>query len=186
MAHQFTAVDYVVFAITVITSIAIGLFFSRRRRETTTDDYLMAGRSMRSIPIALSLVASFLSAVSILGLPTEVYYYGAQYWMIVFSTIIVVPLVVIVYLPIFYQLKLTSVYEYLQRRFSVTVRLIASVIFIAQTILYSAVVIYAPAIALDAGLSYLILKMRLIDRKFCTSVFLNFGIISHKFIYQVI
>ena len=63
--QKFTAVDYVVFGLTVLASISIGLFFSwaRRSRESTTDDFLMAGRNMRSIPIALSLVASFLSAV---------------------------------------------------------------------------------------------------------------------------
>eukprot|EP00118_Oscarella_pearsei_P012686 m.95500 g.95500 ORF g.95500 m.95500 type:complete len:618 (+) comp36852_c0_seq16:81-1934(+) len=148
--YKFTALDYVIFGISIAVSLSIGLFFSLKKQKTT-NDYFMAGRSMKSFPIAMSLLASFMSAVSILGLPSEVYFYGIQYWMVILSYFIIMPLVVLVYIPVFHGLKLTSAYEYLEKRFSLPIRLLASVIFIFQTVLYSAVVLFAPALVLDTG-----------------------------------
>ncbi|XP_065842118.1 sodium-coupled monocarboxylate transporter 1-like isoform X2 [Oscarella lobularis] len=155
--YEFSVPDYIVFAISIAISLSVGFYFSLKslkKQKTTTNDFLMAGRSMKSIPIALSMLASFMSAVSILGLPSEVYFYGIQYWMVILSYFIIVPLVVFIYVPVFHGLELTSAYEYLEKRFFLPVRLIASIIFIIQTILYSAVVLFAPALALDAVTSF--------------------------------
>ena len=51
--------------------------------------------------------------------------------------------------PIFYRLGVTSTYEYLETRFSRSVRLHISLVFILQTILYIGIVIYGPALALE-------------------------------------
>ena len=46
-------------------------------------------------------------------------------------------------------LKITSTYEYLEARFSLSLRLQISIVFIVQTLLYIAIVIYGPALALE-------------------------------------
>ena len=112
--YEFSVPDYIVFAISIAISLSVGFYFSLKslkKQKTTTNDFLMAGRSMKSIPIALSMLASFMSAVSILGLPSEVYFYGIQYWMVILSYFIIVPLVVFIYVPVFHGLELTSAYE---------------------------------------------------------------------------
>ena len=112
--HEFSVADYVVFVISVTISLSIGLYFSLKglkRQKTTPDDFLMAGRNMKSIPIAFSMLASLTSAIAILGLSSEAYFYGIQYWMIVLSYFIKYPLVVFLYLPVFHGLELTSAYE---------------------------------------------------------------------------
>ncbi|XP_065835137.1 sodium-coupled monocarboxylate transporter 1-like [Oscarella lobularis] len=151
-APHFASIDYIVFGLTVCASLTIGLGLSRagRNRTESTSEFLMAGRSMKSVPIALSLLASFLSAVTILGFPSEVYFYGVQYAIGVLAYFIAAPIVVSVFVPVFYGLKLTSAYEYLEKRFSSQVRSLASVVFLLQTLLYSAIAVYAPALALDA------------------------------------
>ena len=58
-------------------------------------------------------------------------------------------LVVELFGPIFYRLGVTSTYEYLETRFSRSVRLHISLVFILQTILYIGIVIYGPALALE-------------------------------------
>ena len=76
-------------------------------------------------------------------------------------------------MPIYYNLHITSVYEYLELRFGITSRRICTVIFIIQSMLYNGIVIYAPALALNevAGLGKL--------NRF-TQLFMKFGIFSRK------
>ncbi|CAL8142976.1 unnamed protein product [Orchesella dallaii] len=110
---------------------------------------------MSAIPVAFSLMASFISAITILGVSSEVYNYGTQFLLINFAYVLGTPIVCYVYLPVFYKLRIYSVYEYLERRFGKTTRLIASAAFLLQMILYMGIVLYAPSIALSAvtGLS---------------------------------
>ena len=51
--------------------------------------------------------------------------------------------------PMYKEFGLTSMYEYLELRFNKTVRLIATVEFILQNIIYIGMVIYTPAVALE-------------------------------------
>ena len=62
----FSFIDYIVFILTIIGSLAIGAYYGIKENKTT-EDFLMAGRSMSPIPVALSLIATFISSISILG-----------------------------------------------------------------------------------------------------------------------
>ncbi|XP_078279690.1 sodium/iodide cotransporter-like [Rhinoraja longicauda] len=53
------------------------------------------------------------------------------------------------FLPVLYRLGLTSTYEYLELRFSKGVRLCGTLQFLVATVLYTGVVIYAPALILN-------------------------------------
>lgn len=52
-----------------------------------------------------------------------------------------------IYLPVFYKMQLTSVYEYLEARFDKKIRLVSSFLFLIQSFLYLPIVIYVPALA---------------------------------------
>lgn len=90
---------------------SIGVYHGFTRKQSTTKDFLLADRRMMSIPVALSLLASFMSGVTILGVPSEIYKFGIQYGLIVLSYTILIPLVSLVFVPIIYGLNLTSSYE---------------------------------------------------------------------------
>lgn len=110
-AH-FTVADFVVFSLTLLASMGIGIFYSRAGgAQQNNNEYLMAGRSMASIPVAISVLASFVSSIAILGNPAEVYTYGFQYWINSFTNFISVPIMALVFLPVYYNLRLTSSYE---------------------------------------------------------------------------
>ncbi|VTJ89934.1 Hypothetical predicted protein, partial [Marmota monax] len=100
-------------------------------------------------PVALSLTASFMSAVTVLGTPSEVYRFGASFILFFISYTFVIIFTSELFLPVFYRSGITSTYEYLQLRFNKVVRYAATVIYIVQTILYTGVVVYAPALALN-------------------------------------
>ncbi|PFX33363.1 sodium-coupled monocarboxylate transporter 1-like isoform X1 [Stylophora pistillata] len=149
-AH-FTVADFVVFTLTLLASMGIGIFYSRAGgAQQNNNEYLMAGRSMASIPVAISVLASFVSSIAILGNPAEVYTYGFQYWIQSFTNFISVPIMALVFLPVYYNLRLTSSYEYLERRFSFSVRMLGSVVFVIQTVLYTAIVLYGPSLTLES------------------------------------
>uniref|UniRef100_UPI003AB0A227 solute carrier family 5 member 6a n=1 Tax=Centroberyx gerrardi TaxID=166262 RepID=UPI003AB0A227 len=148
---QFSTVDYVIFALLLVASAGIGLFYAfSGGRQRTTQEFLLADRSMSCLPVSLSLLATFQSAVAILGAPSEVYTYGTQYWFLGCSYFLGLLIPAHVFIPVFYRLRLSSAYEYLELRFNKTVRICGTVTFIFQMVIYMGVVLYAPALALNA------------------------------------
>uniref|UniRef100_A0A665TKR8 Solute carrier family 5 member 8 n=1 Tax=Echeneis naucrates TaxID=173247 RepID=A0A665TKR8_ECHNA len=149
-AGSFAVADYVVFALMLMVSAAVGVYFAwTGRGQRTSGDFLMGGRRLTALPVSLSLTASFMSAITVLSNPAEVYRYGASIGFYGFSYIITILVTSEVFLPVFYRLAVTSTYEYLELRFNRATRLLGTVLFIVQTILYTGIVIYAPALALN-------------------------------------
>ncbi|XP_030855927.1 sodium-dependent multivitamin transporter-like [Strongylocentrotus purpuratus] len=149
--QPFTAIDYVVFLGIMLASIITGLYHAfAGGGQKTTSSYLLADRSMNSLPIALSTVVSFLSAITLLGIPAEIYTHGVQYWWTSFSCLIMMSLTAIIFIPVYFGLGLTTAYEYLHLRFGMTVRIAGTILFILQTEVYMAIVIYAPSLAIQA------------------------------------
>ncbi|XP_056419650.1 sodium-dependent multivitamin transporter isoform X2 [Hyla sarda] len=148
---RFTTVDYIIFALLLILSSAIGLFYALSGgKQRTTQEFLLANRSMGFLPVALSLLATFQSAVAILGVPSEIYRFGTEYWFLGCSYILGLLIPAYIFIPVFYRLRLTSTYEYLELRFSKIVRICGTVTFIFQMVIYMGVVLYAPALAFNA------------------------------------
>uniref|UniRef100_A0A8C8DC81 Sodium-dependent multivitamin transporter n=1 Tax=Oncorhynchus tshawytscha TaxID=74940 RepID=A0A8C8DC81_ONCTS len=148
---HFSTPDYVIFALLLVASTCIGLFYALSGgRQRTTQEFLLADRSMSCLPVSLSLLATFQSAVAILGVPSEIYTYGTQYWFLGVSYFLGLLVPAHVFIPVFYRLRLTSAYEYLELRFNKTVRIMGTVTFIFQMVIYMGVVLYAPALALNA------------------------------------
>ncbi|XP_007088963.2 sodium-dependent multivitamin transporter isoform X1 [Panthera tigris] len=147
----FSLVDYVVFALLLVLSLAIGLYHAFRGwGRHTVGQLLMADRKMGCLPVALSLLATFQSAVAILGVPSEIYRFGTQYWFLGCCYFLGLVIPAHVFIPVFYRLHLTSAYEYLELRFNKAVRICGTVTFIFQMVIYMGVVLYAPSLALNA------------------------------------
>lgn len=132
---HFTTVDYVIFALLLVASAGIGLFYAfSGGRQRTTQEFLMADRSMSCLPVSLSLLATFQSAVAILGAPSEVYTFGTEYWFLGCSYFLGLLIPAHVFIPVFYRLRLSSAYEYLELRFNKTVRICGTATFIFQMV----------------------------------------------------
>lgn len=159
MASTFSVLDYCLFVAVLLVSAVVGLYYFLKekfgKKEMTSDDLLMGGREMSVFPVAMSLVASYMSAITVLGVPTEMYVYGTEYYLVGFSGLLTYPATCFVFLPFFHGLGLTSAYQYLELRFNRWTRCLASFVFVIEMILYMAVVLYAPALALNqvTGLS---------------------------------
>ncbi|KAL7648475.1 UNVERIFIED_CONTAM: hypothetical protein RMT77_000381 [Armadillidium vulgare] len=150
-SKHFGIYDYIIFGTVLFISAAIGMYYRfTGGRQKTFKEYLLADQKMSSIPVAFSLMASFMSAITILGVSKEIYSFGTQFFIINISYIISTPIVCYLFLPVFYRLQKISVYEYLELRFGRATRLLASVAFTLQMTLYMGIVLYAPALALSA------------------------------------
>ncbi|XP_025093634.1 sodium-dependent multivitamin transporter-like isoform X2 [Pomacea canaliculata] len=143
--------DYIIFATLLLTSMVIGGYQAYRDRENeSVVNFLMAERNMHPLPVALSLLSSYVSAVSMLGVPAEVYLYSTLYIWIGVSYPLVMLATAYIYLPIFHALRITSVYAYLEKRFSKMIRAVAVITFVMQMISYMALVLYAPSLAIHS------------------------------------
>lgn len=149
--ESFVAVDYVLFAFTLLVSAGIGVFYAIKDRNVkTTKSYLLAGGNMSVWPAALSLVASFMSAITLLGTPAEIYNFDTMFMDMTLAYIVSMFLAAYVYIPILYRLHITSVYEYLEKRFCKGVRLLGSTVYCTMMIIYMSIVLYGPSLALNA------------------------------------
>ncbi|CAD5217553.1 unnamed protein product [Bursaphelenchus okinawaensis] len=146
-------IDTLIFILILLVISIVGIFYSRRIQTRNSQDALI-GSNVSVLSIALSVCSSFLSAVSLLGFPAEVYYRGSTPIWFCAVYLIAFPIVAYVFLPVFYYLRLSSIYEYLERRFCFASRILASSTFIFQTVFYLAVALYAPSLALAQALNF--------------------------------
>ncbi|KAK5646527.1 hypothetical protein RI129_004991 [Pyrocoelia pectoralis] len=153
--YYFDSVDYVVFSGMLLISAITGVYYGCKSRYgqsvegSDLNEYLTGSKSMKPFPVAMSLVASYVSGVTILGTPAEIYNFGTQYWFIAFSIWFSGAIVAFVYLPVFHKLQVNSSYEYLEMRFNREVRMLASILFVMDEIMFLPIVIYAPSLAFN-------------------------------------
>ncbi|XP_042225903.1 sodium-coupled monocarboxylate transporter 2-like, partial [Homarus americanus] len=148
---KFSAVDYTLFILMLVASISIGVISAiRNRNKVSTQEYLMGGRNMPAAPVALSLLGGRISAISILGNPTEIYFFGTQIAMILLGAIPGCFFVSIVIIPILYNLRIVSINEYIELRFeSRLLRTLATLCTLLSSFIYMGICLYAPTLALS-------------------------------------
>ncbi len=151
MSH-FSLLDYGVFIVYLLASVFIGVLFVKEQR--TTEDYLLAGRNMGYVAVAISILASLFSGISYLGAPAEVYKNGLSFALIAFSFFIATPITTLLFVPFFYQARFYTAYQYLEERFSVGIRTLAAVLFITRVLLWLGLATYAPALALEKATGF--------------------------------
>ncbi|XP_015109706.1 putative sodium-dependent multivitamin transporter [Diachasma alloeum] len=143
--------DWLAIGIMLAISAGIGIYYRfSGGRQKTAEEYFAADRSTSSSMIAIAMMVACFSAISLLGTTGEVYSNGAIFILMFGGIFTATPIIAYLYLPVFYELKTLSVFEYLERRFGPTARLTASISYFIQYILFNGVVIYAPSLALEA------------------------------------
>ncbi|CAL1266316.1 unnamed protein product [Larinioides sclopetarius] len=146
-----SAADYILFTFMLLVSAGIGLYFRfSGGKQKTTNEFLLAGKNMPILPVAFSIMASYLSAITVIGTPAEVYIFGIHLVYTCISYPIGVVIASYVCLPVFFKSGECTAYEYLEKRFGKLTRTLTSMVFLAQMMLYMSVVLYAPALALSA------------------------------------
>lgn len=141
-----TWLDLFVIAVYMAVLALIGLHFSKR--QTSKEEYFLGGRATHWLPAGGSILATLLSSVSYLNLPGEMVRYGVGFFLGLLAVPLIVPLLNYAVLPTLKRLPITSVYEYLERRFDVRTRVLTASIFILRTLLWMGLIIYTASFAM--------------------------------------
>ena len=138
--------NYMTLGLYLLALVAMGFVFSKRMHST--NDFFKAGGRIPWWAAGVSIFGTQLSAITFMAIPAATY---AQDWSRFWgqmSIVAVAPFVVIFFLPFFRRLNVTTAYEYLERRFNSSVRLVASALFMLMQFGRIGIVLLLPSMAL--------------------------------------
>ncbi len=124
-------------------------------KQKSSEDYYLAGRKLPWLPIGFSTMATQLGAISFISAPAFVALRegGGMKWL---GYELALPLAMIVLMaflfPVFHSLRIISVYEFLERRYDASTRVVMSLVFQVSRGLATGVTVYAAAIVLSVTL----------------------------------
>jgi solute:Na+ symporter, SSS family len=143
--------DWSVLVGTLAFVVLYGLWKSRHKGEpTSSDDFLAGQRDLPWWTIGLSIMATQASAITFLSTPGQGFNDGMQFVQFYFGMPIAMIFLALFVLPIYYRLRVTTAYEYLEQRFDLRMRSLAAGLFLVQRGVAAAISIYAPSIILCA------------------------------------
>ncbi len=167
---SFGWLNWVVLAFYLLGMLGLGYYFMRR--ESGADDFFKGGGRIPWWAAGISIYATMLSAITYMSIPAKAYATNWTYYPMLVTILFVSFPVIKYYLPYFRRLNITSAYEYLEIRFNLATRLLASGLFIVFMVARMALVLYLPSLALTAvtGINILlcIVLMGIVTIVYCT------------------
>ena len=140
--------DWLVLVGTLGFVVLYGLY--RTRGVENSENFLAGKRDLPWWTIGLSIMATQASAITFLSTPGQGFNDGLQFVQFYFGMPIAMIFLVIFVLPVYYRLRVTTAYEYLEQRFDRRMRTLAACLFLIQRGVAAAISIYAPSIILCA------------------------------------
>ncbi len=142
-----STIDVIIVAIYVLGM----LFMSFRLSKTnkTQEDYFVGGRSMPWIPVACSIAASTISANGFIGGPGWAYTSGVTAFMLQFSIPLVLMVTSTFVIPMLYNLKVTSCYEYVAMRFGNKSHIVSCVGYLVTALTLLSGFIFIPSLIIN-------------------------------------
>ena len=149
------SLDYIVIAVYVIGVTLVGLLASRRRQSSMAE-YFLGNRRVPWLAATASMIATGISAKSLIGLPGLSYAGDLTYLQMYLVLPAAALIAATLFLPFYSRLRVTSAYEYLGRRFNSRVQSYASLLFQIETAFVLGTVIAAPSLVMSeaTGISY--------------------------------
>jgi len=144
--------DWVVVVTYLVWIVTSGLRASRRTNEI--DGYFRANRSLPWWAVGLSVMATQLSAITLVGTTGKAYADGMKFVQFYFGLPIAMVILSMTVVPFFYRANVYTAYEYLERRFDLKTRTLAAFTFLIQRALSCGIIIAAPSIILSIVLGW--------------------------------
>src|SRR5680860_790100 len=144
--------DWIVLIGTLVFIVSYGVY--KTRGIDKVQDYLRGGNKAHWWTIGISVMATQASAITFLSTPGQAYHDGMGFVQFYFGLPIAMVIICIVFIPIYYRLKVYTAYEYLESRFDLKTRMLTAILFLIQRGLAAGITIFAPAIILSAVLGW--------------------------------
>src|ERR1700739_1757784 len=145
-------IDWIVLAFTLSGIIAYGLYKGRGSKEL--DGYFLSNRTVPWYMVLLGIMGTQASAVTFLSAPGQAYTDGMRFVQYYFGLPLAMVVLCVIFIPIYHKLKVYTAYEFLEQRFDLKTRALASVLFLIQRALSTGISIYAPSIILSSLLGW--------------------------------
>ena len=142
--------DYSIVIVYSMAFLGLGYFFKENK---SSKDYFLGGQSMGWFPLSLSTMATQLSAISFISAPAFVGLKnggGMQWLTYEFGVPLAMAVIMIFLIPTLYKAGVVSVYEYLERRFDASSRLLISLVFQVSRSFATGVMVYTVALILQS------------------------------------
>src|SRR5882672_9649104 len=144
--------DWVVVAAYIVWVVYDGL---RRSKGTDkVDGYFLANRSLPWWAVGLSVMATQMSAVTIVGTTGQAYLTGLRFIQFYFGLPIAMIILSLTVVPFFTRARVYTAYEYLERRFDARTRSLASFLFLIGRAMSLGVTLAAPAVVMSTILGW--------------------------------
>src|SRR5215813_12776635 len=147
-----SAIDWVVVLSYLIWIVVDGL---RRSKNTNkVEGYFLANRSLPWWAVGLSVMATQISAITLVGTTGQAYSTGLRFVQFYFGLPLAMVILSLTVVPFFTRARVYTAYEYLERRFDVRTRSLASFLFLTGRALALGVTLSAPAVVMSTILGW--------------------------------
>src|ERR671935_588473 len=144
--------DWLVVAAYVTWIVYDGL--KRSKNTDKVEGYFLANRSLPWWAVGLSVMATQMSAVTLVGTTGQAYATGLRFIQFYFGLPIAMVILSATVVPFFHRANVFTAYEYLEKRFDVRTRTLAAFLFLVGRALSCGVTLAAPAVVISAVLGW--------------------------------
>jgi SSS family solute:Na+ symporter len=145
-------VDWVVVAAYLVWIVHDGLRRTKGSREV--EGYFLANRNLPWWAVGLSVMATQLSAITLVGTTGQGYQDGLRFVQFYFGLPLAMLILSVTVVPFFHRAKVYTAYEFLERRFDAKTRALTSFLFVVSRGMSCGVIIAAPAVILSIVLGW--------------------------------
>ncbi|MBN2270858.1 MAG: hypothetical protein JXN61_09605 [Sedimentisphaerales bacterium] len=139
-------IDYFCIVFYLLFIVILGSCFGREQK--TTKNYFLADKSMRWLPLAISMYASIFSSISYIMAPAEAFRYDMQWFIALAMFPVASVFSIVLFIDFYTRLRITTVYEYLEARFNLLLSTIIVLIFTLYRCLYASIVVFSLSLVL--------------------------------------
>ena len=147
-----SGLDWVILLGTLLFIVIYGVW--KTKGSQNLQSYLKGDNEAKWWGIGISIMATQASAITFLSTPGQAYTDGMRFIQFYFGLPIAMIILSVTFIPIYYKLKVYTAYEFLEERFDLKTRSLASILFLVQRGLAAGITIYAPAIILSTLLDW--------------------------------
>jgi Na+/proline symporter len=139
--------DWLIVGAYLVYIVYDGLRLTKKSNEV--EGYFLAHRSLPWWAVGLSVMATQLSAITLVGTTGQAYADGMRFIQFYFGLPFAMVILCMTVVPFFYRAKVFTAYEYLERRFDAKTRALTSFLFLISRGLSCGVIVAAPSIILS-------------------------------------
>jgi solute:Na+ symporter, SSS family len=144
--------DWIILTVTLLFIVVYGVY--KTKGSKNVEEYILGSKETPWWTVGLSVMATQASAITFLSTPGQAYHDGMGFVQFYFGLPIAMVVICLTFIPIYHRLKVYTAYEYLEQRFDLKTRSLASILFLIQRGLGTGLTIYAPAIILSTLLGW--------------------------------